>query len=122
MSAQWIQGRINIALAFINDVGTLGINTMKQAEAGMTRDKPGRLSRRDFLGVAGLVTATLGLQAGLALAPIQAEASINEEPAPANLWERLGALMLDEMQPDSSLYAPTVCGFHGHPVGCACCL
>lgn len=116
------QGRINIALAFIIEVGTLGINTMKQAEAGITREKPGRLTRRDFLGVAGLVTATLGLQAGLALAPIQAEADINEQPAPANRWERLGALMLDEMQPDSSLYSPYVCGLPGHPVGCSCCL
>ena len=95
---------------------------MKQEEAGMTRDKPGKLTRRDFLGVAGLVTATLGLQAGLALAPIQAEANLNEEPAPASLWARLGALMLDEMQPDASLYGQYVCGLPGHPVGCSCCL
>ncbi|MXZ23563.1 MAG: twin-arginine translocation signal domain-containing protein [Caldilineaceae bacterium SB0665_bin_21] len=95
---------------------------MNQVEAGMTRDKPGKLTRRDFLGVASLVTATLGLQAGLALAPIQAEANINEQPAPANLWERLGALMLNEMQPDSSLYGQYVCGLPGHPVGCSCCL
>ena len=77
---------------------------MNQVEAGMTRDKPGKLTRRDFLGVASLVTATLGLQTGLALAPIQAKANVNKDPVPTNLWERLGALILDEMQPDSSLY------------------
>ena len=93
---------------------------MKQEEAGMTQDKPGRLTRRDFLGVAGLVTATLGLQAGLALAPIQAKVNLNEEPAPANLWARLGNLMLDEMQSDSSLYGQNGCGLLGHPVGCPC--
>ena len=97
---------------------------MKQEEAGMTRDKPGKLARRDFLGIAGLVTATLGLQAGLALAPIQAKtnlnANLNEEPAPANLWARLGTLMLDEMQSDASLYGQ--CGLPGHPVGCSCCM
>ena len=95
---------------------------MNQVEAGMTRDKPGKLTRRDFLGVASLVTATLGLQAGLALAPIQAKANVNEEPVPTNLWERLGALILDEMQPDSSLYGHYSCGLPGHPVGCPCCL
>ena len=94
---------------------------MKQEEAGMTRDKPGKLTRRDFLGVAGLVTATLGLQAGLALAPIQAKANLNEEPAPANPWARLGALMLDEMQSDASL-GQYGYGLPGHPVGCPCCV
>ncbi|MCY3657552.1 MAG: hypothetical protein OXG36_00865 [Caldilineaceae bacterium] len=94
---------------------------MKQEEAGMTRDKPGKLTRRNFLGVAGLVTATLGLQAGLALAPIQAKANLNEEPAPANLWEHLGTFMLDEMQSDSSLYGQ-YCGLPGHPLGCPCCM
>ncbi len=92
---------------------------MKQEEAGMTRDKPGKLTRRDFLGVAGLVTATLGLQTGLALAPSHAKANLNEEPVPANLWARLGNLMLDEMQSDSSLYGHG-CGLWGHPVGCPC--
>ncbi|MCE2467925.1 MAG: twin-arginine translocation signal domain-containing protein [Caldilineaceae bacterium] len=93
----------------------------------MTRDKPGRLTRRDFLGVAGLVTATLGVQAGLALAPIQAEANVNEEPAPANAWARLGNLMLEEMQPNSPLsgqygYGPVSASRPGHPVGCLCCV
>ena len=100
---------------------------MKQGETAMTRDKPGRLTRRDFLGVAGLVTATLGLQAGLALAPIQAEANVNEEPAPANVWTRLGNLMLEEMSPNSPMYGqygygPESASRAGHPVGCLCCV
>ena len=95
---------------------------MKQEEASMTRDKPGKLTRRDFLGAVGLVTATLGLQTGLALAPIQATVNVNEEPAPANLWVRLGNLMLDEMQSDSSLHGQYGCGLSGHPVGCPCCM
>ena len=100
---------------------------MKQGETGMTRDKRGRLTRRDFLGVAGLVTATLGLQAGLTLAPIQAEANVNEEPAPANVWARLGNLMLEEMSPNSPMYGqyaygPASASRPGHPVGCLCCV
>ncbi len=95
---------------------------MKQEEAGMTRDKPVRLTRRNFLGVAGLVTATLGMRAGLAWAPIQAEANVNAEPAPANIWTRLGNLILEEMQSDASLYGHYGCGLPGHPVGCPCCV
>ena len=100
---------------------------MKQGEAGMTRDKPGRLTRRDFLGVAGLITATLSVQAGLALAPIQAKANINAESAPTNIWTRLGALMLEEMQPHSPFYGQYGYGLEtasllGHPAGCPCCV
>ena len=100
---------------------------MKQGETGMTRDKPGRLTRRDFLGIAGLVTATLGVQAGLALAPIQAKATVNAEPSPSNIWTRLSDLMLEEMQPNSPLYGQYGYGLAtasrpGHPVGCLCCV
>ena len=99
---------------------------MKQEQAGRDRDKPIKLTRRDFLGIAGLLTVGLGARAGLALAPIHAQANLNDEPLPANSWTRLGELMLEAAEPNAPYYGlcgygPETVSIPGHPVGCPCC-
>ena len=107
------------------EVDAPGGTTMKQEQAGTDRDKSVKLTRRDFLGIAGLLTATLGARAGLAWAPIHAQANPNDEPLPANIWTHLGELMLEATEPDAPFYG--LCGYSpdtalpGHPVGCPCC-
>ena len=92
----------------------------------MHRDKPNRLTRREFLGVAGLITATLSVQAGLSLAPAHAQSNIDDEPVAAGIWARLGEFMLAEMQPNPAFYdqygySLETASFPRHPLGCPCC-
>ncbi len=89
-----------------------------------------RLSRRDFLYITGLVTVTLGAQAGFSVAAVKAQTgSETAKLGSANFWNRLEAFLADEVFPQSGLYRHWGYGPDGtqallHPLmcsGCSCC-
>lgn len=93
----------------------------------MEQRKAGRLNRRDFLYITGLVTITLGTQASLSLVAVRAQAnSETEKLVPASFWDQLEVFMADEVLPKSGLYSHLGYGLDGaltlqHPLGCPCC-